>query len=72
VALKQGFIFTYWKNLHCERATRSGAATDFVEIEFAAGCNAGTHKYRGMIDGYSFPPAGAGIAVSSQELKTKC
>jgi hypothetical protein len=72
IQIKQGFIFTYWKNLHCQRATRSAAATDFLEVVFGAGCTGGTHKYRGRIDGYSFPPAGEGSAASVQELKTTC
>jgi hypothetical protein len=72
IQIKQGLILTYWKNLHCERAIRSGAATDFVELEFGTACTAGTHKYRATVTGYSFPPAGTGTAGSVKELKTKC
>ena len=41
VQIKQGFIFTYWKNVHCERRIRSGAATGFVELEFDSECRGG-------------------------------
>ncbi len=72
IQIKQGVIFTYWKNVRCESRIRSGAATGFVELEFGAECRAGTHKYRGLINGYSYPPAGTGSARSVKELKAKC
>lgn len=72
IQMKQGFVFQWRKNLRCEERRASGAATGFVELEFATGCRAGTHKYRGQVDGYSYPPAGAGVAGSVRELKTSC
>jgi hypothetical protein len=72
IQIKLGFIFTYWKNLHCEWTIRSAEETRFVEIEFGSDCRGGSHKYRGLVDGYSYPPAGTGVALSVKELTTKC
>lgn len=72
IQMKQGFVFQWWKNLRCEEKRGSGAGTGFLELEFATGCRAGTHKYRGQVDGYSYPPAGAGVAASVREFKTSC
>jgi hypothetical protein len=72
IQMKQGFIFHWWKNLRCEERRASRAATGFVELEFATRCRGGKHKYRGQVDGYSYPPAGGGIAHSVREFQTSC
>lgn len=72
IQMKQGFVFQWWKNLRCEERRASGAATGFVELEFATTCRKGKHKYRGQVDGYSYPPAGAGVAQSAREFEARC